>query len=249
MLIGKALVEIPPKFTGKPPVNPEAHAEVNRGGRWQSKGAQGLASDVRYYGKWMRDEAEKRIGYLYPKAKLPNGSEATVIAWLWARTVRSPDPAAKGAMVPLISSFMLSDRDARTAWIVPIIDAKSPDGYRFEVCQGKPPKSEIDLLKRGTKSGRSGFTCLLSGTAIGFDYIRNEATSFGLGNRLLAVLVQDGIKRSYLEATSFRWPEVTETVDDSFAGELLTTPSHDVDRLHMYGMPRCRDAFSNRQLV
>jgi putative DNA methylase len=88
-------VEIPPKFAGKPPVNPEAQAELKRG-RWHSKGAQGLAEDVRYYGRWMRNEAEKRIGHLYPKAMLPDGSEATVIAWLWARTVRSPDPAAKG---------------------------------------------------------------------------------------------------------------------------------------------------------
>ena len=96
VLISKALVEIPPKFAGRPPVNPKAQAELKRGGQWNGKGAQGLAEDVRYYGQWMRDEAEKRIGHLYPKARLPDGSEATVIAWLWARTVRSPDPAAKG---------------------------------------------------------------------------------------------------------------------------------------------------------
>ena len=105
VLIGKALVEIPPKFAGKPPVNPKAQAELKAGGNWNGKGAQGLAEDVRYYGQWMRDEAEKRIGHLYPKAILPDGSEATVIAWLWARTVRSPDPAAKGAMVPLVSTM------------------------------------------------------------------------------------------------------------------------------------------------
>jgi putative DNA methylase len=109
VLIGKALVEIPPKFAGLPPVNPKSRAEIARGGKWNGKGAQGLAEDVRYYGQWMREEAERRIGHLYPKAKLPDGSEATVIAWLWARTVRSPDPAAKGAMVPLASSFMLSN--------------------------------------------------------------------------------------------------------------------------------------------
>jgi putative DNA methylase len=113
VLISKALVEIPPKFAGLPPVNPKAQAELKRGGKWNGKGAQGLAEDVRYYGQWMRDEAEKRIGHLYPKAKLPDGSEATVIAWLWARTVRSPDPAAKGAMVPLVSSFMLSTKEGK----------------------------------------------------------------------------------------------------------------------------------------
>ena len=115
VLIGKALVEIPPKFAGQPPVNPSARAEFKKGGLWNGRGAQGLADDVRYYGQWMRDEAEKRIGKFYPKAKLPDGSDAIVIAWLWARTVRSPDPAAKGAMVPLVSSFVLSSKEGRKA--------------------------------------------------------------------------------------------------------------------------------------
>jgi putative DNA methylase len=116
VLIGKALVEIPPKFAGLPPVNPVSREERARGGRWQGRGAQGLAEDVRYYGTWMRDEATRRIGHLYPKAVLPDGSKATVIAWLWARTVRSPDPSAKGAMVPLVSSFMLSTKEGKKAW-------------------------------------------------------------------------------------------------------------------------------------
>lgn len=104
VLISKALVEIPPKFAGHLPINPDHDPHLV----W--KGAQGLAEDVRYYGKWMRDEAEKRIGHLYPKATLPDGTEATVIAWLWAHTVASPDPMAKGAHVPLVSSFMLSTK-------------------------------------------------------------------------------------------------------------------------------------------
>ena len=147
VLIGKALVEIPPKFAGLPPVNPKAQAELKRAGKWNGKGAQGLAEDVRYYGQWMRDEAERRIGHLYPKAKLPDGSEATVIAWLWARTVRSPDPAAKGAMVPLVSSFMLSTKEGKKAWVEPVIDAGAPDGWRFEVRTGALSSAEEDELK------------------------------------------------------------------------------------------------------
>ena len=132
VLIGKALVEIPPKFAGLPPVNPKvAGRSSSAADAGTGKGAQGLAEDVRYYGQWMRDEAEKRIGHLYPKAKLPDGSEATVIAWLWARTVRSPDPAAKGAMVPLVSSFMLSTKEGKKAWVEPVIDPTAPDGWRF----------------------------------------------------------------------------------------------------------------------
>src|ERR1043166_6761888 len=126
---GKALVERPPKFAGLPPVNPKSQAEFKRGGQWNGKGAQGLAEDVRYYGQWMRDEAEKRIGHLYPKAKLPDGSEATVIAWLWARTVRSPDPAAKGAMVPLVSSFLVCAKTGSLAYASVIPDKTAPDGW------------------------------------------------------------------------------------------------------------------------
>ena len=114
VLITKALIEFPPKFAGLPPVHPEARADEGLIGRtWE--GAQGLAEDVRRYGKWMRDEAEKRIGHLYPKATLPDGSQAAVIAWLWVRTVASPDPAMKGAHVPLASSFIVSSVRSRRA--------------------------------------------------------------------------------------------------------------------------------------
>src|SRR5262245_21250127 len=153
VLIGKALVEIPPKFAGQPPVNPASRAEIARGGRWQGNGAQGLAEDVRYYGQWMRDEAERRIGHLYPKATLPDGTEITVIAWLWARTVRSPDPAARGAMVPLVSSFLLSTKEGRKAWVEPVIDPAAPNGYRFEVRTGKLSKFDEARLRNGTKTG------------------------------------------------------------------------------------------------
>jgi putative DNA methylase len=249
VLISKALVEIPPKFAGLPPVNPQAQAELKRGGHWNGKGAQGLAEDVRYYGKWMRDEAEKRIGHLYPKAKLEDGTEATVIAWLWARTVRSPDPAAKGAMVPLLSSYMLSDKDSRRIWVQPIVDGSEDAGYRFKVVEGKPDASQLSELKRGNKAGRSGFTCLLTGAAINFEYIRQEALSNGLGKHLIALLVHDGSKRKYIEAPRNNLTPHEPLSAELYADGLVTTPSHDVDRLPMYGMPRWRDAFSPRQLT
>lgn len=201
VLIGKALVEIPPKFAGLPPINPRSQAELKRGGRWNGRGAQGLAEDVRYYGKWMRDEAEKRIGYLYPNVKLEDGSEATVIAWLWARTVRSPDPAAKGAMVPLVSSFMLSTKEGRKAWVEPTIDAASPNGWRFVVKTGKLSKAEEDEKKKGTMS-RSGGTCLLSGSFMPFDYIREMGKREGLGEQLMAIVAQDGRGRIFLSPDS-----------------------------------------------
>ena len=142
VLINKAMIEIPPKFAGRPPVNPERNAgQVGISAAW--KGATGLAEDVRYYGKWMRDEAEKRIGHLYPKvevtaemaAERPDlkryvGRKLTVIAWLWARTVRSPNPAFADVEVPLASTFILSKKKGKEAYVEPVIG----DGeYHFTV--------------------------------------------------------------------------------------------------------------------
>jgi putative DNA methylase len=192
VLISKALVEIPPKFADLSPVNPESRAKIAAGGRWQGKRAQGLAEDVRYYGRCVRDEAFKRIGHLYPYATLPDGSKGTVIAWLWARTVASPNPAANGAYVPLVSSFVLSTKEGKKAWVEPLIDPNSPDGWRFEVRSGSLSRTEQERLKAGTKTGRGEFTCLLTGATIDGDYLRERGKSGGLSTRLMAVFVDTG---------------------------------------------------------
>lgn len=201
VLIGKALIEIPPKFAHQPPVNPKAVKELERG-RWNGKGAQGLAEDVRYYGRWMLEKAQARIGHLYPKARLPNGSESTTIAWLWARTVRSPDPAAKGAMVPLVSSFMLSTKESRKVWVEIVIDSKTPDGWRFEVKTGKLSKADEGRLKNGTKTGRgSNFICALTGAAITGDYVKIEGAAGRMGATLMAIVAEGSRQRIYLDPT------------------------------------------------
>ena len=174
VLINKAMIEIPPKFAGQPPVNPESRKEKTLFQKtWH--GAQGLAEDVRYYGKWMRDEAEKRIGHLYPKVEVtaematerPDlkqyvGKKLTVIAWLWARTVKSPNPAFAQVDVPLASTFMLSTKTGKEAYVEPVIE---DGGYRFTVKVGKPKDAEA--AKKGTKLWRgANFQCLMSGTPI-----------------------------------------------------------------------------------
>src|SRR5687768_10827886 len=174
VLICKAMIEIPPKFAGKPPVNPEARQEKSLVARdWT--GTKGLAEDVRYYGKWMRDEAERRIGHLYPKVEVtaemakerPDlkpyvGQKLTVIAWLWARTVKSPNPAFAQVDVPLASTFLLSTRAGQEAHVAPVLEC---GGYRFTVKVGKPKDGES--AKNGTKLSRgANFQCLMSGTPI-----------------------------------------------------------------------------------
>ena len=151
VLINKAMIEIPPKFAGRPPVNPEANKNERLIAR-EWKGAQGLAEDVRYYGQWMRDEAEKRIGHLYPKVEVTpemvrerpdlkayEGRELTVIAWLWARTVKSPNPAFANVDVPLASTFMLSTKKGKEAYVEPVIEGR---GYRVHGESGAAARCE-----------------------------------------------------------------------------------------------------------
>lgn len=248
VLIGKALVEIPPKFAGLPPVNPASRAERARGGRWQGRGAQGLAEDVRYYGAWMREEAARRIGHLYPEATLSDGSKATVIAWLWARTVCSPDPAAKGAMVPLVSSFMLSTKEGKKAWIEPVFDTSAPDGWRFEVHAGRLAKAEEDRLKGGTKTARGNFACLLTGAAITEAYNRAQGIAGKIGHRMIAIVTESRRGRIFISA---------KPSDESVAASAVPPWGPDGElypralgfRVPAYGITNWSDLYTPRQLV
>jgi putative DNA methylase len=235
VLIGKALVEIPPKFASRPPVNPKARAEAAHGQLRSWKGAQGLAADVRYYGQWMRDEAERRIGHLYPKAALPNGSRATVIAWLWARTVRSPDPAAKDAMVPLVSSFLLSTKEGKNAWVEPVIDSAAPDGWRFQVKTGTLSKTDEKRLAEGTKSARATFSCVLTGANLSGGYIDDEAQAGRMSARLMAVVAEGQRSRVYLSPTKEHETAATT------AGELVAEHRDEMD----LPTQECRGTFAS----
>jgi putative DNA methylase len=243
VLINKAMIEIPPRFAGQPPVNPEARGKLDLKGGW--RGAAGLADDVRYYGDWMRQQALQRIGHLYPQATLPDGRQATVIAWLWARTVESPNPAFRGCQVPMVSSFWLSTKPGKEAWVEPVVEGKS---YRFEVRTGKPAdKAAVDA---GTKLGRgANFRCVLSSSPIAPDYIRKEAQAGRMGVRLMAIVAEGDRGRFYLPPTEEHAATAKKAVPKWKPDQLVTTPCHDVDRLPMYGMYRWGDAFTPRQLV
>jgi putative DNA methylase len=242
VLISKAVVEIPPKFAGRPPVHPGADRHRHY------RGAQGLAEDVRHYGQWMRDEAERRIGHLYPKARLSDGREATVIAWLWVRTVRSPDPRAKGAMVPLVSSFMLSTKEGKKAWVEPMIDPAAPDGWRFQVHSGALVKADEERLKRGTIGRSDGGTCILTGASMPFSYIRTEGQTHGLGTRLMAIVAEGKRGRAYLPPNEVHTGIAAEAKPAWEAeGDLPNNPRD--FKTPNYGLKTFASLFTSRQLV
>lgn len=244
VMINKAMIEIPPRFAGRPPVNPDARKKIGgKSGSW--KGATGLAEDIRYYGQWMRDEAEKRIGWLYPKATLPDGSKATVIAWLWARTVESPNPAFRGCHVPLVSSFWLSTKPGKLAWVEPIVEGRE---YHFHVRTGTP--EDKAMVDAGTKLGRgANFRCVLSQSPISPNYIRSEAQAGRMSARLMAVVAQGNRSRHYLAPNDEQERAPHKAKPEWKPDQKVTTPCHDVDRLPMYGMFTWGDAFTPRQLV
>lgn len=241
VLINKALIEIPPKFRDQPPVFPgAAEAQLT----WN--GAEGLAADVRAYGEWMRDQAQQRIGHLYPKATLEDGTQATVIAWIWARTVTCPNPTC-GIEMPLVRSWWLGKKKGKEAYVVPTVvpDASRPSGKRVDYTIGHDPSGPTG--GDGTVD-RSGAVCFACGAAVPFTYIRTEGQSERIGAQLMATVAEGNRRRVYLapEPTQL---DAAETASDADApeGTLFDWPG----RINVvrYGMTEFKDLFTNRQLV
>jgi putative DNA methylase len=259
VLINKAMIEIPPKFAGRPPVSllksrqGAKKKELDLEREWP--GATGLAEDVRYYGAWMRDEAQKRVGHLYPPVEItaematerPDlkslvGQKLTVIAWLWARTVKSPNPAFSHVDVPLASSFVLSSKEGGEAYVQPVIESGR---YRFTIKMGTPPP-EAD---GGTTAGkRKAFRCLLSDAPIDYTYIRNQGKAGRLGQKLMAVVAESVNGRTYLDPQS-AMELLATSVGPTWKPE-VPLPNNPRDfKPPNYGLTSFGDLFTSRQLV
>ncbi|MCC6958027.1 MAG: DUF1156 domain-containing protein [Anaerolineales bacterium] len=265
VLINKALIEIPPRFAGMPPVHPpltlspSPHGGEGRGeGAAQSelwkkewKGAEGLAEDVRYYGKWMRDEAEKRIGHLYPKYKITQellderedlrkqglkaGDELTVIAWLWARTVKCPNPAC-GAQMPLVRTFVLSSKKAKEAWIEPLVEGNQIR-YTVKVGNSKAPE--------GTVSHNSAY-CICCDMPVPLDHVRAEGQADRMSARMIAIVAEGKRGRIYL-------PPNHKHEADAASAQPAWEPEQELQgkcrvSVPLYGMNTFGDLFTSRQL-
>ena len=264
VLITKALIELPAKFASQPPVHPDARAGVGATGSW--KGAAGLAEDVRRYGAWMHDEAERRIGHLYPKVRVPKehgGGEATVIAWLWARTVTCPNPAC-GATMPLVRSFALSKKKGKEVWVVPVVDRVART-VAFTLMVGSLSDADRKRLSTGTgllndrgAKVQASFACVVCGLGVAKgDYLDREASAGRMGEQLLAVVADGSGGRFYVAPSS-------DQLSPTAAAAALIAKSDQASKLpnepargtfasnaqgRVYGFRQFKDYYTARQLL
>jgi len=257
VLINKAMIEIPPIFAGQDPVNPHARNErtiVEK--KWH--GTAGLAEDVRYYGNWMREEALNRLGHFYPSIEITKdmvrerpdlrscqGEKLTVIAWLWVRTVKSPNPAFSHVAVPLASTFILSSKQGKEAYVQPVIDK---DDYRFIVKTGTPPAD----AKAGTKVARgANFRCIISNAAIEPGHVKREAMAGRMGARLIAIVAASNRSRVYLSPTT-EHEAIAAAIDPGDTADVIRVPIAKDPRpmtCLLYGMTQFEHLFTPRQLA
>ena len=256
VMINKAMIEIPPRFANSKPVGPipDTDPKVHENYLEEWKGASGLAEDIRRYGHWMREEAQKRIGHLYPQveitaemaSKRPDlvpyiGKKLTVIAWIWARTVKSPNPEFSDVDVPLTSTFVLSKKEGHEAYVQPVIEGKS---YRFEVKTGKPPKE----AENGTKSKGSNFLCLFSNTPITQDYLCEKGRKDDIGSRLMAIVCEGSKGRVYLSPLP-EHERIAFSADDSWQPQGEVPPRLTGGTCRFYGYDTWYKLFTKRQLL
>ena len=243
VMIGKAMIEIPPKFKDRTPVHPG-------GRRTDYRNAEGLAEDVKHYGEWMREKAHQRIGHLYPQVDLPKeygGGKATVIAWIWARTVPSPDPAFADVQVPIASTFLLCSKQGKQAWIEPTVDRQAKT-ISYRIRHGGI-KEEIGNAKMGTSAGKQAFRCIMSGTPIPYDHIRRAGKQGKMGQKLIAIVAEGQRKRVYV-VPSGEHEQLALSAKPEYKPEVALPRNNPRDfRTPDYGLVYFGDLFTNRQLV
>ena len=252
VLINKALIEIPPRFNNRPPVNTEADPFGMTTGRFTGRGknrrpeqipwrgAAGLANDIRYYGRLMRDWAFERIGQLYPSARLPDGGEATVIAWLWARTVPCPNPAC-GIKMPLMRTFQLSTKANNRHWLKPLVD-RELKSLSFEV-----QDHDTDVPKRGTVS-RNGATCIACEVAAPLAYVREQSQAGNMSEQMTAIVAAGNQRRLFLSPSDEDVSVATVVEPARLPMGSLPAQARSIS-VQVYGFTEWHSLFTRRQLT
>ena len=256
VLLCKCYLELVPRWADHPPVNPEDRRRI--GGKQGWRGSAGLAADVRYYGRVILEQARRKIGHLYPPvavtaemaAEHPHlrphvGKELAVIAWIWARTVPSPNPAARGVPVPLMSTFWLSSKKGGEAWLEPVVD-RAAGRWRFRVRTGSP--ADREAVRAGTKAGRALFRCLLTGDPIPDAYIKEQGKAGRMGARLVAVVADAGRGRVYLPATG-EHEAVARKAEPAWRPEEPLAYDPIAIKTPLWGRGTLADHFTPRQLT
>ncbi len=250
VLINKALIELPPRFANRPPVNPDADPLGMTAGKGRKaeridwRGAAGLADDIRYYGRWMRERAFERIGRLYPKAKLPGGGEATVIAWLWARTVPCPNPAC-GVDMPLMTTFQASKKPGNKHWIRPVVEQEARR-ISFVI---QDTNADIPLERTVIRGGK-GVVCLACDRAAPHAYIREQSKAGNMGEQMTAIVAKGNRKRLFLSPTDEHIHTALSAIPNtsSIPGQKMPTTAYLVSG-RGYGITHWHQLFTQRQLV
>ena len=246
VLINKALIELPPRFANQPPINPDADplgitiGKGKKANRVPWRGAAGLAADIRYYGRWMRDRAFERIGHLYPKATLPDGSEATVIAWLWTRTIPCPNPEC-GIAMPLVRTFQISTKPDEEHWLKPGVDRESKSAT-FTV------QDHAGDVPAGT-TNRKGATCVACGSHSPLSYVRRQGQKGNMKEQMMGIVASDGQRRWFIEATNDHI-HVAKSASPQWIpeGRLFERTMRPIS-LQSYGITHWHELFTQRQLV
>ena len=246
VLLNKALIELPPKFKNQPPVNPDADRigmTVGVGKKKQRlpwRGTSGLANDIRYYGAWMREEAFKQIGHLYPKAKLPDGSDATVIAWLWTRTIPCPNPAC-GVQMPLQTTFQVSKKHSNEHWTKPIVDYEAKH-VSFVV------QNHSDNVPEDGTVNRNGAVCIACNNAVPLSYVREGARVGNMGEQMITIVTEGDRGRLYVSPTD-------KHIQTAISAEPGWKPTENLPdralgfRVQRYGFTHWHQLFTKRQLA
>ena len=247
VLLNKAMIELPHPFRNQPPVNPEADPLgmfVGTGRRREQvawTGTAGLANDIRYYGNWMREEAYKRIGHLYPKVKTADGTEATVIAWLWARTVPCANPSCRIPM-PLLSSFQLSTKQGNKHWTLPVADHAS------KTCTFMVQNCDVGVPAKRRTAGRFGAFCVACGTPVKLPYVREQATAGSMGKTMTAIVAEGDRRRLFL-SPSDEHIQIAESATPNWKPSGKLPEASGATSLQNYGVTQWHQLFTGRQLT
>lgn len=190
LLINRAMIELPYDFVGKKPIAPVLDNEKQSKMDFVASGLEGLSEDIKRYGNLVKSIAFDAVGGHYPQSTTDEGKKSNVISWIWARTVESPSPAAKGVYVPLVKSFVLSKKKGKYAWVEYVVNDDL--SYRFEVKKGTSLPEAI-----GGTVGRKGAQCIVTGSPIPLSYIRDKGKKGRIKYKLMALAIEGNRGRLY----------------------------------------------------